>query len=111
MPTITKPEDLDVTRAETGWVEITLADAKTFNHAAMVARRWSFEPHARSPEFKHGGNEQFLYVIAGSGSAQVNGEEFQLSDEAVLWLEPGDEYHLEAGGDGLEILLAYAPGD
>lgn len=111
MPTINKPEELQITNREQGWIETTLADSQTFEHPAMIARRWSFEPDARSPAYEHGETELFLYVISGNGTAYVNGESFRLDDEAVLWLEANDKYYLRAGADGLEILLGCAPGD
>jgi quercetin dioxygenase-like cupin family protein len=52
-----------------------------------------------------------LYVIRGSGTAVVNGEDMPLNDESVLWLEPGEQYQFIAGADGLEILQGYAPGE
>jgi quercetin dioxygenase-like cupin family protein len=85
------------------------ADSRTIGTAAMVARRWTFEPGAHGPELTHGPVEQLLYVIRGSGAAVVNGERLPLNVETVLWLEPGDRYHLEADDSGLEILQGYAP--
>ena len=111
MAMIREVEDLEVHREEHGWVETTLADSTLFGHAAMVARRWSLEPGARSPSFVHGEQEQMLYVIAGSGRARVNSEHYALMQENLLWMEPGDRYHLEAGEQGLEILVGFAPGE
>lgn len=111
MATIINPEEIKVTNQKSGWVETTLADAQVFNYPAMVARRWSFEPSGRSPEYQHNETELFLYVISGSGIAIVNGDDYPLDDEAVLWVEANDKYYLEAGADGLEILLGFAPGE
>lgn len=111
MPIIIKPEETKVHRQGDGWVAITLADRQSIGAPAMVARRWSLQPHARGPELTHGEVEQLLYVIRGAGVAVVNGERLPLAPETVLWLEPGDRYRLEAGGEGLEILQGYAPGE
>ena len=100
-----------ITRRGEGWIEITLADTQTIGAPAMVARRWVFESGARGPELVQGDVDQLLYVIRGSGKAIINGEEFPLADESVLWLEPGERYQFIAGEVGLEILQGYAPGE
>lgn len=109
MPVIVNSEEM-ITRRGAGWTEITLADARIIGAPAMVARRWVFEPGAQGPELVQGDVDQLLYVIRGSGLALVNGEEFQLDEESVLWLEPGEHYCFIGSDDGLEILQGYAPG-
>ncbi len=111
MPTIIKPEDMSMDREGEGWRQTTLADARTIGAPAMVARRWSFQPGAIGPKLTHGEADQLLYVIRGSGVADVEGERMALETETVLWLEPGEHYHFEAGENGLEILQGFAPGE
>jgi len=111
MPVLVSSEHMKTERRGEGWTEITLADSQTIGAAAMVARRWTFAPDARGPAITHGSAEQLLYVIRGSGTAVVGDERLPLNPESVLWLEPGDEYHLEAGADGLDILQGYAPAE
>lgn len=111
MPTLVNPEDMKTSQKGDGWMVITLADAETFNAPSMVARRWVFEPGAQGPEVVHGDTDQLLYVIGGSGTALVEGEELPLTQESVLWLEPGDRYQFTAAANGLEILQGYAPGE
>ena len=110
MPVIVNSEEMITHRGE-GWIEITLADTQTIGAPAMVARRWVFESGAYGPELIQGNADQLLYVIRGSGKAIVNGEEFLLADESVLWLEPGERYQFVGGKNGLEILQGYAPGE
>ena len=110
MPVIVNSEEM-VIRLGEGWAETILADIQTIGAAAMVARRWIFEPGAWGPKLVHGEVDQLLYVIRGSGKAIVNGEEFLLADESVLWLEPGERYQFVGGENGLEILQGYAPGE
>jgi mannose-6-phosphate isomerase-like protein (cupin superfamily) len=50
-----------------------------------------------------------VYVIQGSGQAQVGSEAFPLALESMLWIESGDTFTLEAGTDGLEVLVSQAP--
>jgi quercetin dioxygenase-like cupin family protein len=110
MPVIINPETMPIEQSE-GWTRITLADAETIGAPAMVARRLALAPGAVGPELVQDEVDQLLYVIRGSGLAVVNGQEFQLGEESVLWLEPGERYYFIAGDAGLEILQGYAPGE
>lgn len=110
MPIIVNAEDAVVTRRGQGWTEITMADAKIIGAPVMVARRWILEPGAKGPELVQGDTDQLLYVIKGSGKAIVNGQEMPLTDESVLWLEPGERYQFVTADNALEILQGYAPG-
>lgn len=109
MPIIINAEDAKVTQGP-GWTQLTVTDAELIGAPAMVTRRWIFEAGARGPRLEQGDTDQLLYVIRGSGQAIVNGKEMLLTDEAVLWVEPGEQYQFVAGKDGLEILQGYAPG-
>jgi quercetin dioxygenase-like cupin family protein len=111
MPIIVRPEEMSVHHRGEGWTEITLADAQTIGTPAMVARRWSLEPRALGPKMTQGESEQLLYVIRGCGVALIEGKRLPLEAETVLWLEPGDQYQIQAGENGLEILQGYAPGE
>jgi quercetin dioxygenase-like cupin family protein len=111
MPIIVRPNEMKVYLQGEGWSAITLADSHIIGAPAMVARRWTLKAGARGPEQIHGEVEQLLYVIRGSGTAVVGTEYLPLEPETMLWLEPGDRYHFEAGDEGLEILQGYAPGE
>ena len=111
MPIILTPENMEVEIAKEGWTKTILADHKTIGTAAIVARRWSFEPMASGPEQVHGDSDQLLYVISGDGSVRVNGDSLLLGKETLLWLEQGDVYQFLAGENGLEILQGYALGE
>ncbi len=110
MPVILDHESMLSETTGEGWVRTALADRSSIGTSAIAAYRWSFEPFALGPETRHGSTDQLLYVISGSGTAHVNGDLLVLEKEAVLWLEPGDNYHIIAGESGLEILQGYAPG-
>jgi mannose-6-phosphate isomerase-like protein (cupin superfamily) len=60
------------------------------------------------------GQENFAYVIAGAGTAAaspaVEGEEFRLGAESVLWLTSCDQMSAQAGPEGLDLLVAEATG-
>lgn len=109
MPIIIHAEEMKTERQGDSWSETTLADEGTIGQPAIVARRWSLAPNGRSPGMVHGEAEQLLYVIRGNGAAMVGSERMPLEPETMLWLEPGDAYHFEAGPEGLEILQGYPP--
>ncbi len=111
MPIIVNPEDTRLHRQGAGWAATILADEQTIGTPAMVARRWSLQPSARSPVNIHGKVEQLIYIITGEGKAYVNNTIYPLGPETVVWLEPGDQYQFEAGEKSLEILQGYAPGE
>jgi quercetin dioxygenase-like cupin family protein len=111
MPTVVPPDDIRDEPRGPGSSEATLADAGVIGAPAMVLRRLTLEPGARTEELSRLEGEEFLYVIRGDGNARVADVEFRLEAETVLWLEPDDRrYRLEAGPEGLEVLAARSPG-
>jgi len=58
------------------------------------------------------GAEAFAYVIAGSGTAAASppAERFALGTESALWLGSCDELSVEAGLDGLDLMIAETTG-
>jgi quercetin dioxygenase-like cupin family protein len=111
MPTIIGPDDIADSQTGDGWQVRTVADAAHLGAPAMTARWWTFEPGARGPSQQRGRADEMLYVVRGGGSAVVDGQSFELTDESVLWVEEGETYYFVAGEDGLEILQGVAPGD
>ena len=111
MPVILNSDEVKIFEQGDGVTITTLVDKQVIGEPAMVARRWLLSPGKTSPEYTHGDSEQLMYVISGSGTAQVNGKAWPLEIETMLWLEPGDVYHFIASQEGLEILQGYAPGD
>ena len=109
MPIIINQDSTSVIRQGDGWQETLLANHQFIGSPAITARRWSFQAGARGPELEHGDYDEMLYVISGSGTAQVNGQVLELSLESVLWLEAGDRYRIQAGPAGLELLQGIAP--
>jgi len=109
MPIIRKPDQMQTNRYGDGCTETILADRHVLGEKVMVTQRWSLDPHTRGPETMNGDYEEMLYVISGSGTAQVGGERYELQPECMLWIERGDTYHLSSGPDGLEVLHYCAP--
>ena len=111
MPEIIDFQEMTEPTTGPGWTMRRVADAAHIGAPVMVACWWIFQPGAHGPDQTRGKEEELLYVIRGSGQAEVDGQTFDLDDESVLWVEEGETYHFVAGENGLEILQGYAPGD
>ena len=62
------------------------------------------------PKNRHRGADQWLYVIAGTGIATVNGERYRLGEGSLLLIERGDEHEIRNDGDEpLRTLNFYVP--
>ncbi len=109
MAIIRNPDEMQINQYGDSCTVTILADRYVLGAAVMVTRRWSLKPFAQSPESTSGDYEEMLYVISGSGSAQVGDTHYTLHPECMLWLEQGDAYNLEAGPEGLEVLQYCAP--
>ena len=110
MPTIFEPNDLPV-RNEDGATYTTLANAAMLGADALQEERAALDAGKSSEPATAVDVERFLYVIQGSGRAQVGSESFPLATESMLWIESGDTFALEAGVDGLEVLVCRAPAE
>jgi quercetin dioxygenase-like cupin family protein len=75
----------------------------------MQAWRWRLGPAAASPVIGLGAPEGMLYLAAGSGTAEVGGQQFALGPESVLWLAGCPQVILRGGRAGLDALLAVVP--
>ncbi len=62
------------------------------------------------PENLHGGADQWLYVIAGNGSALVNGKRHALTAGTLMLIEHGDKHEIKNTGEELlRTLNFYVP--
>jgi uncharacterized RmlC-like cupin family protein len=108
MPTIFDPKDFSV--IEKNGVNIaTLANQAMLGTNAFRVEKVLLQPGAESASYPPRNEERFVYVIRGKGQAYVGQQAFPLSTESVLWLEKEDMFYMEAGFEGLEILLCQAP--
>lgn len=110
MPVIVQARDTKVVQRGEGWQQIGLADEVIFGTQAMIASRWVFDPGTHGPTITLKDSDQLHYVIRGSGTAEVDGLSYPLTEESVLWLELGEQYRFIAGDEGLEILQGFVPG-
>jgi quercetin dioxygenase-like cupin family protein len=108
MPTIFEPKDLPITE-KNGANIATLANNALLGTNALQVERIVLAAGAESESFEASNAERFAYVIRGKGQAHVSEQSFPLEAESVLWLEKADTFYLEAGADGLEVLLCHAP--
>src|SRR5256714_5106990 len=62
------------------------------------------------PDNRHRGADQWLYVVAGTGVAVVNGERVELREDTLLLIEKGDTHEVRNSGEGpLRTLNVYVP--
>lgn len=59
---------------------------------------------------RHRGSDQWLYVLAGSGAAVVNGRRYALRAGTLMLIERGDRHEIKNTGRGLlRTLNVYVP--
>ena len=108
MPIIFEPEDLRVIKKNRARVAV-LANSAMLGTNALQVERIDLKESAKTSLFEAVDGERFIYVIRGTGQADIGQEKYPLRSESVLWLEREDTFLLEAGSDGLEVLLCHAP--
>ena len=58
----------------------------------------------------HGGADQWLYVVSGSGVAIVNGKRIPLSEDTLVLVERGDNHEIRnTGKTELRTINIYVP--
>jgi mannose-6-phosphate isomerase-like protein (cupin superfamily) len=62
------------------------------------------------PGNRHPGADQWLYVVGGSGIAQIKGQRYPLKAGTLLLIEHGDQHEIRNTGRGLlKTLNFYSP--
>jgi mannose-6-phosphate isomerase-like protein (cupin superfamily) len=62
------------------------------------------------PENRHRGSDQWLYVLAGTGTVIVRGKHYRLRAGTLLLIERGDPHEIRNTGRGpLRTLNVYVP--
>jgi len=75
--------------------------------AEMVLAPGKSEGGARN---RHRGADQWLFILAGTGRARVNGKRYALAPGALMLIEHGDEHEITNTGRGLlKTLNFYVP--
>jgi len=98
---------------ERGWTTGPWAGNDFFGEPVpLKVRRFLIDANVSARLIPPRGREAFAYVIAGSGTAAASppAERFALGTESVLWLGPCDELSVEAGPDGLDLMVAETTG-
>jgi redox-sensitive bicupin YhaK (pirin superfamily) len=108
MPTIFEPDDLSSIQ-KNGTRIATLANPAMLGTDALQVERIELQAATKTSLYGAADAERFIYVIRGKGQAHVGNQMFPLAEESLLWLEKEDSFSLEAGADGLEVLLCQAP--
>jgi mannose-6-phosphate isomerase-like protein (cupin superfamily) len=76
------------------------------------AAQMTLEPGATEggPDNRHRGADQWLFVVAGSGEAAVNGKRVRLRRGSLLLIERGDRHEIRnTGKRPLATLNVYVP--
>ncbi|WP_372910492.1 cupin domain-containing protein [Salinigranum sp.] len=62
------------------------------------------------PENAHAASDQWLYVVAGEGTATIAGDRVDLEPGVLVLVEPGETHEItNTGDDPLETVNVYAP--
>jgi mannose-6-phosphate isomerase-like protein (cupin superfamily) len=62
------------------------------------------------PDNRHRGSDQWLFVVAGAGTAVVNGKKYPLRPGTLILIEHGDTHEIRAtGAEPLRTLNVYVP--
>lgn len=62
------------------------------------------------PKNRHRGSDQWLYVLAGTGTALVNGKRYRLRAGTLMFIEHGDRHEIKNTGRArLRTLNVYVP--
>ena len=97
------------TRVGAGWRELTCCDPAMFGEPVpMRTLRYTLAAGADGPDIDLAGEEVMLYVAAGSGELKIFDDVAHLEPESMVWLSPGGSMRLQAGTDGLDVLVAFA---
>lgn len=69
----------------------------------------SYAPGAENKEHYHN-SESFIYIIEGLCQMFINGEQFHVGSETMIFLEPGDKHWMRNEGNAeMKIIEAFAP--
>lgn len=62
------------------------------------------------PDNRHAESDQWVLVLSGTGTAVVEGTEYELSPRTLLLIEAGEAHELRSGSeDALDTINFYAP--
>lgn len=95
------------TRLDTGrWFDV-LVETDTAQAAAMTL---SPGQSTGGPRNAHENSDQWLFVVAGSGRATVDGQDVSLDAGELVCIEAGETHEIENDGSApLETLNLYVP--
>ncbi len=88
-------------------IEALLTEAE---EGAGTVYRVRIDPHQRTGVSYHRVAEEYYYVLAGGGTAVLNGAEHRLTAGDFLRLPPGTTHGFVTGDEALEMLNIHTPG-
>lgn len=66
--------------------------------------------HEGGPDNRHVGADQWLFVVAGRGTATVGGRRHRLREHSLLLIEAGEQHEIRNTGEApLQTLNFYTP--
>jgi quercetin dioxygenase-like cupin family protein len=77
---------------------------------AGTVYRVRIEPRQRTPVSYHRLAEEYYFVLAGTGTAVLNGQPYPLAPGDFLRLPPGTTHGFETADEALEMLDIHTPG-
>jgi mannose-6-phosphate isomerase-like protein (cupin superfamily) len=77
---------------------------------AGTVYRVRIEPHRRTSVSYHRLAEEYYFVLAGRGTAVLNGQEHALAPGDFLRLPPGTTHGFVTGDEALDLLNIHTPG-
>ncbi|MDF2854411.1 MAG: hypothetical protein K0Q87_262 [Neobacillus sp.] len=85
-----------------------------FKKGETTAFVLNFLPGQQLPVHKHPGTEVYLYVVTGTGTIIINGEETQITEADVIHVDREEEMAFKNSGSepvSLYVVLSKTPSD
>lgn len=89
------------------WFDVLL----TTDDAQAAAMTLDPDQTTGGPDNYHDDSDQWLFVVSGTGTATVEGDEITLSSGDLVVIEAGETHAITAGDEPLETLNLYVPPD
>ncbi len=87
-----------------------LLDRDRIADAQLGAAVFRYEPGQVGPAHTHAREAEIYFVLAGKGAVLMDGAEFELEKDTLLYIPPGAQHETKNIGDSeFEFLAVFAP--
>lgn len=87
-----------------------LLDRDRIADARLSAAVFRYEPGQIGPAHTHAQEAEIYFVLAGKGAVLMDGAEFEIEKDTLLYVPPGAQHETRNTGDGeFEFLAVFAP--